>query len=162
MSLAASSTLLRFQGRVTLAGTVTPAIAGEPVTIMQGSTPVWSGVTQIDGSFGTTVAVQRAGSYVAVAGLARSAPIRIRVRPVLRAGVRGARLVGSELRVSGRVLPHQAGRIVVHAGGRTCRARVDRSGRFRARLTAGAPGRMRLEVALEPAKGYLRTARHCP
>lgn len=159
VSLAASSKLVRFQGRLTLAGTVTPAIAGEPVTIMQGSTPVWSGVTQIDGSFGTTVAVQRAGSYVAVAGLARSAPIRIRVRPVLRAGVRGARLVGGELRVSGRVLPHQAGRIVVRAGGRTYRARVDRSGRFRARLTAGGPGRIRLEVALEPTKGYLRTAR---
>jgi Putative peptidoglycan binding domain/L,D-transpeptidase catalytic domain len=159
VSLAASSTLVRFQGHVTLAGAVTPAVAGEPVTIMQGSTPVWSGATQIDGSFGTTVAVQRAGSYVAVAGLARSAPILVRVRPILRAGVRGAHVVGSELRVSGRVLPHQAGRIIVRAGGRTYRARVNRSGRFRARLTAGGPGRVRLEVVLKPATGYLRSSR---
>ena len=159
VSLAASATLVRFQGRVTLAGAVTPAIAGDPVTIVQGSKPVWSGVTQIDGSFGTTVAVQRAGSYAAVAGVGRSAPIGIRVRPVLRAGVRGARVVGSELQVSGRVLPHQAGRVVVRTAGRSYRARVDRRGRFRARLTGGGPGRIRLEVALKPAKGYLRTSR---
>jgi N-acetylmuramoyl-L-alanine amidase len=159
VSLAASSTLVRFQGQVTLAGAVTPVVAGEPVTIMQGSRPVWSGATQIDGSFGATVAVRRAGSYVAIAGLARSAPIPVRMRPILRAGVRGARVVGSELTVSGRVLPHQAGRVVVRAGGRTYRARVNRSGRFRARLTAGTPGRMRLQVVLRPAKGYVRASR---
>jgi N-acetylmuramoyl-L-alanine amidase len=159
VSLAASATLVPFHGKVTLAGAVTPAIPGEPVTIVQGSTPIWSGVTQVDGSFGTTVAVQRAGSYAAVAGVARSAPISIRVRPVLRAGVRGARVVGSELVVSGRVLPHQAGRVVVRAAGRTYRARVGRTGRFRARLSPGGPGRVRLEVALKPAKGYVRASR---
>jgi hypothetical protein len=68
VSLAASSPLVCFDGQVTLAGTVTPAIPGEPVTILQGSTPVWNGATAVDGSFGTTVAVQRAGSFVAVAG----------------------------------------------------------------------------------------------
>jgi hypothetical protein len=159
VSLAPSSKLVRFQGHLTLAGAVTPAIPGEPVTILQGRRPVWSGATQIDGSFGTTVAVRRAGSYVAVAGVARSAPVSVRVRPVLRAGVRGARVVGSELTVSGRVLPHQAGRVAVRAGNRSYRARVDRSGRFRARLTAGRPGRVRLHVMLRPAKGYLRATR---
>jgi N-acetylmuramoyl-L-alanine amidase len=159
VSLAASSTLVRFQGHVTFAGTIAPAIPGESVTIMRGSTPVWTGATEIDGSFGTTVAVQRAASYVAVAGLARSAPIRIRMRPLLRAGVRGARVVGGPLRVSGRVLPHQAGRVVVRAAGRTYRARINRSGRFRARLAAGGRGRVRLQVILRPAKGYLRTSR---
>jgi N-acetylmuramoyl-L-alanine amidase len=159
VSLASSAKLVRFRGNITLAGTVTPAIPGEPVTIVQGSTPVWSGATQIDGSFGTTVAVQRAGSYVAVAGLARSAAVPIRVRPILRAGVRGARVVGGQLRVSGRVLPHQAGRVVVRSGGSSYRARVDRSGRFRARLTAGGPGRVRLRVALRPAKGYVKASR---
>ena len=159
VSLAASSTLVRFQGHVTLAGVVTPAIPGEPVTIMAGSRPVWSGVTEVDGSFGTTVAVQRAARYVAVAGLARSAPVPIRMRPLLRAGVRGARMVGGPLRVLGRILPHQAGRVVVRAGRRTYRARIDRSGRFRARLSAGGPGRVRLRVVLRPAKGYLAASR---
>ena len=159
VSLAASSTLVRYQGHVTLAGTVTPAVPGEPVTIMQDSTPVWSGATAIDGSFGTSIPVRRAGSFVAIAGAARSAPVRIRMRPILRAGVRGRRLVGGELTVSGRVLPHQAGRIAVRAGPRTFLARIDRTGRFRARLTAGSPGRLRLRVVLRPAKGYLRTSR---
>ena len=159
VSLAASARLVPFHGQVTLAGVVTPRVPGEAVTIVQGSTPVWTGVTQVDGSFGTTVAVQRAGAYAAVAGVARSASIGIRVRPVLRAGVRGARVVGSELQVSGRVLPHQAGGVVVHAAGRTYRARVDRTGRFRARLPAGGPGRLRLDVVLKPAKGYVRASR---
>jgi Putative peptidoglycan binding domain/L,D-transpeptidase catalytic domain len=159
VSLAASSGLVRFQGRLVLAGSVTPAVPGEPVTIMAGSTPVWSGVTQIDGSFGTTVRVQRAAAYAAVAGVARSAPVTIRVRPVLRAGVRGRRLVGASLRVSGRVLPHQAGRVAVRTGGRSYRARVDRSGRFRATFPAAGPGRMRLEVVLRPRRGYVRTSR---
>ena len=156
VSLSASSTLVRFQGRLTLAGVVTPAIPGEPVTIMEGTTPVWSGVTQVDGTFGTTVAVLRAATYVAVTGLARSGPVPIRVRPVLHAGVRGPRVVGGSLRVSGRVLPHQAGRITVRSGGRSYRARVDRSGRFRVQVPAGGPGRVRLEVVLRPARGYLR------
>jgi N-acetylmuramoyl-L-alanine amidase len=159
VSLAASSTLVRFQGHLTLAGVVTPAIPGEPVAIMQGSRPVWSGVTAVDGSFGTTVAVQRAGRYVAVAGAARSAALPVRVCPLLRTGVRGARVVGGELTVSGRMLPHQAGRVLVRAGPRTYRARIDRSGRFRARLTAGSPGRVRLRVVLRPAKGYIAASR---
>jgi hypothetical protein len=124
---------------------------------MAGSRPVWSGATQIDGSFGTTVAVQRAAAYVAIAGVARSAPVSIHVRPVLRAGIRGRRLVGASLRVSGRVLPHQAGRVVVHTGGRSYRARVDRSGRFRATVPAAGP--VRLEVVLRPARGYVRASR---
>jgi len=158
VSLAASARLVRFHGKVTLAGVVTPPVPGEPVTIVQGSSPVWTGVTQVDGSFGTTVAVQRAGAYAAAAGVARSDPIGIRVRPVLHAGVRGARVVGS-VQVSGRVLPHQAGRVVVHAAGRSYRARVDRRGRFRARLPADGPGRLRLDVALKPANGYVRASR---
>jgi N-acetylmuramoyl-L-alanine amidase len=127
--------------------------------IMQGSTPVWSGVTEVDGSFGTTIAVQRAASYIAVVGPTRSAPVPIRVRPLRRAGVRGARVVGAPLRVSGRIQPHQAGRIVVRSGGRTYRARVDRTGRFRARLSAGGPGRIGLRVVLRPAKGYIAASR---
>jgi hypothetical protein len=159
VSLAASSRLVRFQGQVVLGGSVTPAVPGEQVTIMAGSRPVWSGVTQVDGSFGTTLALQRAAAYVAVAGVARSAPVSIRVRPVLRAGVRGRRLVGASLRVSGRVLPHQAGRVAVRIGGRSYRTRVDRSGRFRATVPAAGPGRVRLEVVLRPARGYVRTSR---
>jgi hypothetical protein len=159
VSLSASSTLVRFRAPVTLAGVVTPAGPGEQVTILAGSTPVWSGVTQVDGSFGTTIAVQRAASYVAVVGLVRSAPVPIRVRPLLRAGVRGPRVVGGELRVSGRILPHQAGRVVVRAGGRTYRARVDRRGRFRARLSAGGPGRVTLRIVLRPARGYRAASR---
>jgi hypothetical protein len=159
VSLSASSTLVRFQGQLTLAGVVTPGIPGEPVTIMEGSTPVWSGVTQVDGSFGTTVAVHRAAAYVAVAGGARSARVPIRVRPVLQAGVRGRRVVGGSLRVSGRVLPHQAGRIAVRSGGHSDRARVDRSGRFRVQVPAGGPGRIGLRVVLRPARGYVRSSR---
>jgi L,D-transpeptidase catalytic domain/Putative peptidoglycan binding domain len=159
VSLAASSTLVRFQGRIVLSGAVTPVVPGEPVTILEGSKPVWSGVTEIDGSFATSVAVRRASAYVAVTGAARSALVPIRVHPKLRAGVRGARLIGASLRVSGRVLPHQAGRITVRAGGRAYRARVARSGRFRATVPAAGPGRVRIEVLLHPARGYVRSSR---
>ena len=159
VSLAASSTLVRFQGRIVLGGAVTPVVPGESVAILEGSKPVWSGVTQVDGSFATTVTVRRAAAYMAVAGAARSAPVPIRVRPTLRAGVRGARLIGASLWVSGRVLPHQAGRITVRAGGRTYRARMARSGRFRANVPVGGPGRVRIEVVLHPARGYVRSSR---
>ena len=156
VTLAASSTLVRFQGRIALRGSVTPVVPGEPVTILEGSRPVWSGLPAVDGSFATAVVVRRAAAYVAVAGAARSAPVPIRVRPTLHAGVRGARLIGSPLRVSGRVLPHQAGRIAVRAAGRVYRARVGRSGRFRTTVPATDPGRMRIEVLLRPVRGYVR------
>jgi hypothetical protein len=159
VSLAASAGLVPFRAPVTLAGAVSPAVAGEPVTILAGRKPVWSGLTQVDGSFGTSIPVQRAGAYVAVAGAARSVPLSIGVKPLLRAGVRGRRLVGSTLTVSGRVLPHQSGRITVSTGGRGYRARVDRRGRFRASVPAGGPGRVTLRVLLRPAKGYTRASR---
>jgi hypothetical protein len=69
------------------------------------------------------------------------------------------RLAGAALSVLGRVLPHQAGRVVVRSGGRTYRARVDRRGRFRARLSAGGPGRVGLRVLLRPARGYTAASR---
>ena len=159
VSLASSAHVVPFRGQVTLAGAATPALPGEPVTILAGSTPVWSGVTQVDGSFGTTLALQRAATYHALVGAVRSAPVSIRMRPVLRAGVRGPRVLGGALRVSGRVLPHQAGRVVVATGGRGYRARVDRSGRFRVTVPVGGPGRVRLDVRLRPARGYLRASR---
>jgi Putative peptidoglycan binding domain/L,D-transpeptidase catalytic domain len=159
VSLTASSTFVRFRAPVTLAGSVAPAVPGEPVTIMEGATPVWSGVTAVDGTFGTTVAVQRATAYAAVVGLVRSRAVPIRMRPILRAGVRGPRVVGASWRVSGRVLPHQAGRVTVRSAGRRYRARVDRSGRFRVTVQAGGPGRVQLRVLLRPARGYVRTSR---
>jgi hypothetical protein len=159
VSLVLSPSLVRFEGRATLSGSVTPAIPGEPVTILEGSLPVWSGVTEVDGSFGTTLTMHRAARYVAVAGVARSAAAAVRVRPVLRAGLRGSRVLGGRLRVSGRVLPHQAGRIVVRSGEHAFRARVDRSGRFRITLSTPGPGRVRLQVVLRPARGYVRSSR---
>jgi hypothetical protein len=159
VSLVLSPSLVRFEGQAALSGSVTPSIAGEPVTILEGSTPVWSGVTEVDGTFGTTLTVRRAARYVAVAGVARSAQAAVRVRPVLRAGFRGPRVLGGRLRVSGRVLPHQAGRILVRAGDRSFRARVDRKGRFRVTVPTPGPGRTLLRVVLRPARGYVRATR---
>jgi hypothetical protein len=159
VSLALAPSLVRFEGRTTLVGGVTPAVAGEPVTILAGRVPVWSGVTEVNGSFGTTVTVHRATTYVAVAGAARSAPAAVRVRPVLRAGVRGQRVLGGRVRVLGRVLPHQAGRVVVRGGTQRFHARVGRSGRFRLTLPLSEPGRVRVAVVLRPARGYVRVSR---
>lgn len=159
VSLSATPGLVRFDGQTTLVGTATPAVPGEPVTIVEGSTPVWAGVTEVDGSFAATVTVRRAAGYVAVAGLARSAAARVRVKPVLRAGIRGRRVLGARVRVIGRVLPHQAGRVVVKVGDRTYRARASRSGRFRLGLPAPGPGRVTLRVFLRPKRGYVRVSR---
>ena len=91
VTLTASAKLVRFPGRIVLRGSAMPIVPGEPVTILEGTRPVWSGVTAVDGTFTATVAVRRAAAYVAVAGPASSAPVQVRVRPRLRAGVRGAR-----------------------------------------------------------------------
>ncbi len=159
VTLSATPGLVRFDGQTTFVGAAAPALPGEPVTILEGSTPVWAGLTEVDGSFAATVTVRRAARYVAVVGLARSAAARVRVKPVLRVGVRGRRVLGARVRVIGRVLPHQAGRVVVAAGDRTYRARVSRSGRFRLTLPAPGPGRVLLRVAVRPKSGYVRVSR---
>jgi hypothetical protein len=159
VSRSATPGLARYGGQATLVGVVTPAVPGEAVTILAGSTAVWAGVTEVDGSFTATVTVRRAAAYTAVAGAARSAPAVVRVKPILRAGVRGRRVLGGRVRVLGRVLPHQSGRILVKAGSRTYRARGSRSGRFRATFPAPGPGRVSIRVVLRPAKGYTRASR---
>jgi hypothetical protein len=159
VSLSITPGLVRFDGQATLVGIASPATPGEPVTILQGSTPVWTGVTEVDGSFAATIRVRRAAGYVAVVGAAQSAPARIRVKPVLRAGLRGRRVLGARVRVLGRVLPHQAGRVLVRAGDRTYRARVKRSGRFAVTLATPGPGRVAFRVVLRPRRGYVRVSR---
>jgi Putative peptidoglycan binding domain/L,D-transpeptidase catalytic domain len=159
VSLSASAGLARFGAPVTLVGAAAPAAPGEPVTILRGARPVWSGVTEVDGSFSTTVTVRGAAPYVAVVGVASSNAVRIRVRPVLRAGVRGRRVLGGRLRVIGRILPRPAGRVVVRAGDGVHHARLTRSGRFAVALSTPGPGRIGVRVALRPARGYVRVAR---
>jgi peptidoglycan hydrolase-like protein with peptidoglycan-binding domain len=159
VSLAVTPGLVQFDRPATLVGTATPALAGEPVTILAGSTPVWTGITEVDGSFSATITVRRAGSYVAAIGPVQSAPAYVRVKPVVRAGLRGRRVLGGRVRVIGRVLPHQAGRVVVRAGDRTYRARANRSGRFTATFPAPGPGRVTLAVELRPKRGYVRVSR---
>jgi N-acetylmuramoyl-L-alanine amidase len=162
VGLAVSPGLVRFGGQATLVGTTAPVVPGEQVTILRGSKPIWSGVTAIDGSFSAKVRVGRAATYVAVVGAARSYAARVRVRPLLRVGLRGRRVLGGRLQVIGRVLPRQAGRIVVRAGGDVYRGRPNRSGRFRIALPAPGPGRVALGVALRPARGYTRVGRRLP
>ena len=98
-------------------------------------------MTEVDGTFGTTLRVHRAARYVAVAGVAAPPRRRSAYGRCSAPAFRGPRVLGGRLRVSGRVLPHQAGRILVRAGNRSFRARVDRKGRFRVTVPAPGPGR---------------------
>ena len=142
-------------------GRVVPALAGEPVALYVGGLEVAAALADADGTFRLRLPhVRTPGPYEARTPVAASAPVRLRLHPVLRARFVGARAVGGRLALAARVFPAGAGTISI---------RLYRDGRLLRKARGGAAARLavatdrvagyRAIVRVEPAEGWLGAVR---
>ena len=144
-----------------LEGRVVPALAGEPVALDVGGREVAATLAGADGTFRLRLPrVRTPGPYEARTPVATSAPVALRVHPVLRAAFVGARAVGGRLAIAARVSPAAAGTLSIRLyrdGGLV--------GKFRSRAGARlavATDRVadyRAVVRVKPAQGWLGAVR---
>jgi putative peptidoglycan binding protein/L,D-transpeptidase-like protein len=163
LTLRVEPSVAPYGSRATFAGELTPAQPGVPVGLYTRAGSEWrlvaGSATRTDGSYRFTSPVRAAGTFLAVAQVdpatqVASAEAGLRVRPLLRARIVGRRVVGEALALSGRLLPADAGRLLVRAGAVATTVRVSALGRFRVRLPSDRPGRLRVSLALAPSPGY--------
>ena len=151
----------RYRRAAAFQGRVVPALAGEPVALYVGGREVAAALADADGTFRLRLPrVRTPGPYEARTPVAASAPVALRLHPVLRATFFGARVVGGRLALAARVWPAAAGTISI---------RLYRDGRLVRKARAGAAARLavatdriaeyRAIVRVEPAKGWLGAVR---
>jgi hypothetical protein len=151
----------RFGRPAAFEGRVVPALAGEPVALYVGGREVAASLADADGTFRLRLPRARTpGPYEARTPVAASAPVALRLHPVLGATFVGARAVGGRLALAARVVPAAAGTISI---------RLYRDGRLVRRARAGAAARVavatdriadyRAIVRAEPAQGWLGAVR---
>ena len=151
----------RYGRPVAFQGRVVPALAGEPVALYVGGREVAAALAGADGTFELRLPrVRTPGAYEARTPVAASAPVALRLHPVLRATFVGARAVGGRLALTARVWPAAAGTISI---------RLYRDGRLVRNARPGAAARLgvatdriagyRAIVRVEPANGWLGAVR---
>src|SRR5256714_2880376 len=142
-------------------GRVVPALAAEPVALYVGGRKVAAALAEADGTFRLRLPhVRTPGPYEARTPVAASAPVALRVHPVLRAAFVGARAVGGRLALAARVWPAAAGKLSI---------RLYRDGRLVRKARAGAAAKLavatdriaayRAVVRVKPARGWLGAVR---
>ncbi|HEX7309675.1 MAG TPA: L,D-transpeptidase family protein [Gaiellaceae bacterium] len=155
---------VRYGSGVSLSGTITPAVAGEPVAVYarDGTGAVLIGNTATDGlgsfSLRTIVKTHRVFLARATDALGKpveSAPASVLVRPRIAISLRGSRRIAARLFVVGHVLPRVAGTVALAEGDRVRKLTVGPSGRFQAELTTTRQLHYRATVRLLPAAGYI-------
>src|ERR1700759_117602 len=154
----------RYGRPVAFQGRVVPALAGEPGALYIGGREGGGGAGAHAAAGGPfelrPPRVRTPGPYEARTPVAASAPVALRLHPVLRATFVGARAVGGRLALTARVSP---------AGGGTFSIRLSRDGRLVRHARAGAAARLgvatnriagyRAIVRVEPANGWLGAVR---
>jgi len=155
---------VRYGNRVELSGTITPAVAGEPVAVYAraGAGAVLVGSTATDGlgSFSLRTAVTTHRVFLARATDAfgnpvESAPASVLVRPRIAISLRGSRRIAARLFVVGHVLPRVAGTVALAEDDHVRKLTIGPGGRFQAELTTTRRLRYRATVRLLPAAGYI-------
>ena len=137
-------------------GRVVPALAGEPVALYVSGHEVAAALADADGTFRLRLPRARTpGPFEARTPVAASAPVALRLHPVLRATFVGARVVGGRLALAARVVPAAAGSISI---------RLYRDGTLMRKARVGAATRLvvatdriadyRAVVRVEPARGW--------
>jgi hypothetical protein len=153
-----------YGGVATFSGSISPAVAGEPVQLHMvtptGSTVLATTPAAADGSFRFTARVRAPGTFFARAAPAQSEQIALLVRPLLSASVSPrTALIGSSVVLSGRLIPAVAGTVKLTVLGRTRTLRVGSTGTFRTSLPTTRPGDLTARLDVVPAPGWAAIAR---
>ena len=155
---------VRYGSRVSLAGAITPAVAGETVRVYAQAGRDWSrvGNATTDGlgrfSLRATVKAHRvflARAFDAAGNLVESAPVSVLVRPRIVTYLRGSQRIAARLYVVGNVRPRVAGKVTLTEGDRVRNVTVGPRGHFQVELTTTRLFRYRAMVRLRPAAGYV-------
>jgi hypothetical protein len=162
VTLALHPTTAAHGSTVTFSGAVTPA-AVTRVEIFRWNGAAWrfvvGGDSKANGSYALRAVVRAPGDVVARADGAESAPVRLRIRPALRARFEGLRVVGGNLYLRGRLRPKTAGVLKLTVRGRQRRVAVGATGRFSAPVSTRRAGRLRVSLVLQPAAGFTAARR---
>ena len=162
LTLAVDPTTAPYGSRVTFSGAVTPA-AETRVEIFRWDGAAWrlvvAGDSKANGSYVLNAVGRAPGDVVARADGAESAPVRLRIRPALRARLEGLAVVGGNLYVRGRLRPKNAGALKLTVRGRHRQVAVGATGRFRAPIPTRRAGRLRITLTLQPAAGFTAARR---
>ncbi len=141
-------------------GSVVPALAGEPVVLYARGRKVAATHAASDGTFRLRLSRLRTpGPYEVRTPVASSAPLQLRVRPVLQTSFAGARTFGGRLVLVASVRPAGAGTLVIRLYRDERLVRKERAGA--AATFAVATDRVasyRAVVRLDPARGWLAAA----
>jgi hypothetical protein len=153
ITLTASAHRVTIGDEVELTGEVSPADAGQHVTIVdQDGAEVAAATTGGGGAFSVTVRPEGTRSYRATSGSATSPEVTVEVRAAVRVRMTPVRLF-DEVVVRGRVDPVRPGEPVAVSlvrGGRVVEDRsvdVDDGGTFRATFRVPSPGTYRARAA---------------
>jgi hypothetical protein len=148
---------------IELSGQVTPAAGGALVelSVLVGEAwePVGTAVTAPDGTFRHELGALSPGPYKATVEAVESAHASLTIEPLLSVGLRGQRVIGSTLRVTGRLQPAAAGALVAVVDGVQRRVRPAANGNFSLPVVAESPGRLVITLRLEPLEGYTKAIR---
>jgi PKD repeat protein len=141
-------------------GSVVPPLAGESVVLLEGGRQVAATRAAADGTFQLAVLRLRTpGPYEAWTQLALSAPLVLKVHPVLQTSFVGMRAVGA--RLVARVLPAAAGRLGLRV---YCADELVRGVRAGAEATfavaTDCPAGYRATVRLSPAQGWFAATQY--
>jgi hypothetical protein len=142
----------RFGSNVTLSGVAAP---GDTVELFFNGTS--TGVTShADGSgnFGFTFAATQPGSYHVETAGDTSAPLELRIKPILTRHVRGLPYPGNRLVLKGRLRPRGAGTLTLKVGTRSWHVHLRSDGRYTALLPTDRLGRHRARLVLSAASGF--------
>ncbi len=155
VTLTASPAEVTFGATVGLIATVDPAVAGQAVAILDADArTIASGVTGSGGRFRATIEPRADLSLHATSDGLESAPVSVRVDPVLTVETGTAMLYG-DLAVSGRFQPARPGvevRIQLVRSGSvvaTKKAPMSAGGRFATALRLSEPGTYRVKAFLD-------------
>lgn len=140
-------------------GSVVPSLAGEPVALYTGEREVALARAAPDGTFRLRVPRVRApGQFQARTPVAASAPVALKVHPVLETSFVGTRVVGGRLVV--RIHPAAAGTLVIRLYRDRKLVRAVRGGDAATlAVSTGRIARYRAVVQLRPEDGWFGEVR---
>ncbi len=158
VTLAVTPSVAAYGTPVELTGSVTPPAAGETVelAVQAGDTwqPVGTAITGPDGVFRLELPAPAPGNYRATVEAVVSEPVSLTITPRLTAYLRGQRVIGATLRLSGRLEPAEAGTLSVTVNGTKQVVDPGANGSFRISVPATRIGRLKVVVRLAPMPGF--------
>jgi hypothetical protein len=152
ITLTAHPATPRYGANVSISGTTAP---GDTVELFFNGSPTGMTVpADSNGDFGFVFSATQPGAYHVETASEASAPIDLKLRPILTRREAGLRYPGNRLVLKGRLRPASAGSLTLKVGSRSRHVKVRPDGRYTAVLPTDRLGRHRARLVIGPHAGY--------